>query len=219
MWAMWLRKKRTSVPVGYSGPIIVTWCIRVIDHDAILCDNDPSRSKQERHGAKTDNPESPLLPLCGHVHLIPLMYCIYCCFEEVQFASMRHLDLSSISSSSLTLSASPSLTMASFQNEAPRAFPLPTISEDTLHYALHLPPNDSTTTETDAAALATMISTFVQSLLTQPWLWNKDAWELKVDSAAMLSGTMRVGDAVDDEWLVVWLLREVSRRWPELVIR
>jgi len=109
--------------------------------------------------------------------------------------------------------------MASFQNEAPRAFPLPTISEDTLHYALHLPPNDSTTTETDAAALATMISTFVQSLLTQPWLWNKDAWELKVDSAAMLSGTMRVGDAVDDEWLVVWLLREVSRRWPELVIR
>lgn len=30
---------------------------------------------------------------------------------------------------------------------------------------------------------------------------------------------MRVGDAVDDEWLVVWLLREVSRRWPELVLR
>lgn len=33
-----------------------------------------------------------------------------------------------------------------------------------------------------------------------------------------LGGRMRVGDAVDDEWLVVYLLREVSKRWPELII-
>jgi hypothetical protein len=108
--------------------------------------------------------------------------------------------------------------------EAPRAFPLPTVSEDTLHYALHIEPQSSSAdspadAEADAAALATLISTYVKSLLTQPWLWNKDAWELKVESAATLSGTMRVGDAVDDEWLVVWLLREVSRKWPQLVIR
>jgi hypothetical protein len=115
--------------------------------------------------------------------------------------------------------------MSSFPpGEAPRAFPLPTISEDTLHYTLHLPPSTvatSTSTEgtADAAALATLISSHVQSLLTQPWLWNKDGWELKVESPSKLSGTMRVGDAVDDEWLVVWLLREVSRRWPELVMR
>ena len=33
-----------------------------------------------------------------------------------------------------------------------------------------------------------------------------------------LEGRMRIGDAVDDEWLVVWLLTRVSLKWPELVI-
>ncbi|KAL1407108.1 hypothetical protein Q8F55_006522 [Vanrija albida] len=101
-------------------------------------------------------------------------------------------------------------------SHAPSAFPLPTIAEDTLHYVLHLPAS-STRTEADEVALATLISTYVESLLTHPWLWNKDAWELKAGHGK-LEGTMRVGDAVDDEWLVVWLLREVSKRWPELVI-
>lgn len=33
-----------------------------------------------------------------------------------------------------------------------------------------------------------------------------------------LEGHVRIGDSVDDEWLVVWLLREVSKTWPELII-
>lgn len=33
-----------------------------------------------------------------------------------------------------------------------------------------------------------------------------------------LEGRMRIGDAVDDEWLVVWLLRCVSERWPEVIV-
>ncbi|KAJ9119510.1 hypothetical protein QFC22_003218 [Naganishia vaughanmartiniae] len=33
-----------------------------------------------------------------------------------------------------------------------------------------------------------------------------------------LEGRMRIGDAVDDEWLVVWLLTRVSLKWPDLVI-
>lgn len=123
-------------------------------------------------------------------------------------------------------------------NHMPSAFPLPTIAEDTLHYTLHIPANFRATTTTttnntadaavpppssvdaaDAAALATLISTHVHSLLPQPWLWNKDGWELKVVDGSKLEGTMRVGDAVDDEWLVVWLLRQVSILWPTLVIR
>jgi hypothetical protein len=108
-------------------------------------------------------------------------------------------------------------------DRAPRTFPLPTISEDTLDYSLHLLPSS------DPYALATLVTQHVESLLIQPWLWNKDAWELKVappetespagSSSIRLEGRMRVGDAVDDEWLVVWLLRSVSQKWPELVIR
>jgi hypothetical protein len=100
----------------------------------------------------------------------------------------------------------------------PRAFPLPSIAEDTLHYAIHLP---ETAESADKSTLAVLISDHVQSLLVQPWLWNKDGWELKAaeGSKRKLEGTMRVGDAVDDEWLVVWLLREVSKKWKDLVIR
>lgn len=98
-----------------------------------------------------------------------------------------------------------------------RAFPLPTISEDTLHYVVHL----SSANESEADALAVLISDYVESLLIQPWLWNKDGWELKrVEGlTGALEGRMRVGDAVDDEWAVVWLLREVSKKWKDLVIR
>jgi hypothetical protein len=110
--------------------------------------------------------------------------------------------------------------------ETPRAFPLPSIPEDTVHYALHLPsiaPSSSSSPSpySDPSALALLITTHIQSLLPSPWIWNKDSWELKVSStdATKLEGTMRVGDAIDDEWLVVWLLRQVSEKWKELVIR
>jgi hypothetical protein len=33
-----------------------------------------------------------------------------------------------------------------------------------------------------------------------------------------LEGRMRIGDAVDDEWLVVWLLKRVSERWDGVVV-
>ncbi|WWC58275.1 uncharacterized protein I303_100813 [Kwoniella dejecticola CBS 10117] len=95
----------------------------------------------------------------------------------------------------------------------PRAFPLPTIAEDTLHYALHLPP----TYEPTSTAL--LLTQYVESLLIQPWLWNKDSWELKAsDTGNKLEGTMRVGDAVDDEWLVVWLLKKISEKRKDIVI-
>jgi hypothetical protein len=107
-------------------------------------------------------------------------------------------------------------------SHTPQLFPLPSIAEDTLHYTLHLPPKQ----EQNSAALALLITEYVESLLLQPWLWNKDSWELKVisesgeseEDGARLEGRMRVGDAVDDEWLVVYLLKEVSKRWPELII-
>ncbi|EIW67973.1 hypothetical protein TREMEDRAFT_44967 [Tremella mesenterica DSM 1558] len=97
-----------------------------------------------------------------------------------------------------------------------RSFPLPSISEDTLHYVLHLPSSSSES----PTALALLITQHVTSLLTTPWLWNKDAWELKVSDStpSKIEGTMRVGDAIDDEWLVVWLLREISKKWSDLVI-
>ncbi|GBE78093.1 hypothetical protein SCP_0109750 [Sparassis crispa] len=49
-------------------------------------------------------------------------------------------------------------------------------------------------------------------------IWHRDAFELKAvqdpdGEGCMLEGRMRVGDCVDDEWCVVWLLREISAKW------
>ncbi|WRT63689.1 uncharacterized protein IL334_000612 [Kwoniella shivajii] len=97
-----------------------------------------------------------------------------------------------------------------------RAFPLPSISEDTLHYTLHL------SSRYEPTSTALLLNQYVESLLTLPWLWNKDSWELKVipsvGSEGKLEGTMRVGDAVDDEWLVVWLLKKISEKWNDIII-
>ncbi|KAI0724281.1 SGT1 protein-domain-containing protein [Cerioporus squamosus] len=97
----------------------------------------------------------------------------------------------------------------------------PTISEDTLQYTLYLPPDQSD--RVSATALAALLSEHAQSLLPGH-LWHRDAFELKVapdpegnKDAWVLEGRMRVGDCIDDEWCVVWLLRELSSKW-DLVI-
>lgn len=142
------------------------------------------------------------------------------------------------------------------------------VPEDTLHYTVHIPHGDEPKDQTSSTpeAFATLITTYVESLLPdgKKWLWHKDSWELSVvpeqdiqdrrrrfgeivdkvtegeggdqsdeeediptvsgststssPIGRRLEGRMRIGDAVDDEWLVVWLLTRVSLKWPDLVI-
>jgi hypothetical protein len=119
-----------------------------------------------------------------------------------------------------------------------------TIPEDTLHYVIHLPATAI------PESLATLITSYVYTLLPPGWIWHKDSWQLvvlpEVDAedrrrkfgevvgkvlegqdeeskedegkGPKLGGTMRIGEAIDDEWLVVWLLKQVSLKWPDLVI-
>ena len=94
----------------------------------------------------------------------------------------------------------------------------PAISEDTLQYAIY------PSTETDqpsVTSLAAVIMSFVQTTLPG-FIWLRDAFKFEVkmtrnrderDEQWMLEGTMRVGDCVDDEWCVIWLLREISSKW------
>jgi hypothetical protein len=98
----------------------------------------------------------------------------------------------------------------------------PAISEDRLQYALYPPPGRAG--RTAAAALGALVLAHVERALGPGFVWHRDAFELRPvpDPDAegddyMLEGTMRVGDCVDDEWAVVWLLREVSAQWDVLI--
>lgn len=100
----------------------------------------------------------------------------------------------------------------------------PAIAEDTLQYTIYPPPNlgDKASVTTFAACF----QSFADTLLAG-FVWHRDAFEVKVvpntggrdddddddQEKWMLEGRMRVGDCVDDEWCVVWLLREISSKW------
>lgn len=97
------------------------------------------------------------------------------------------------------------------------------ISEDTLVYVLFPPP--PLADEASCASLAACIHDIVPTLLPD-FLWHRDPFQLKIaphpdtrrgEDKHILEGRMRVGDAVDDEWCVVWLLREISKHWDIIV--
>jgi len=96
----------------------------------------------------------------------------------------------------------------------------PSISEDTLQYALY--PGSQMSDKASVTSLAACIRDYLGALL-HGFIWHRDIFELKTakDPVAenwFLEGRMRVGDSADDEWCTVWLLREISSKW-DLAIR
>lgn len=90
----------------------------------------------------------------------------------------------------------------------------PAISEDTLQYTIH--PALANSEKSSTTSLAALIESRASSLLPNH-IWHRDAFDLKVaqdpnstHDGWLLEGRMRVGDSVDDEWCVVWLLKEIS---------
>ncbi|PIA19242.1 SGT1-domain-containing protein [Coemansia reversa NRRL 1564] len=62
--------------------------------------------------------------------------------------------------------------------------------------------------------------TFI-SRKTAGFIWNREPLQLFVNrngKVPCISGRMIHGDAIDDEWLAVWLLREVTIKFHELVV-
>lgn len=93
----------------------------------------------------------------------------------------------------------------------------PSIAEDTLVYLLNPPPGQDD--KSSVLALAASVRSYVESLLPG-FIWHRDSFDLKVaensdggEGEWRIEGRMRVGDSVDDEWLVVWLLKEISAKW------
>jgi hypothetical protein len=85
---------------------------------------------------------------------------------------------------------------------------VPTIADDVLHCSV-FPSNDA-----NAAVLATQISRCVEQWLPNH-IWHRDSFQLVLSKEieGTLECTMRVGDSVDDEWLVVWLLFQITKEF------
>ncbi|KAI7834845.1 SGT1 protein-domain-containing protein [Kickxella alabastrina] len=77
--------------------------------------------------------------------------------------------------------------------------------------------------ETDIEKLrswhARIYSVFTEK--TEAYVWNREPLSLFVNTRSKvpcISGQMVHGDSVSDEWLVVWLLHEMTKQFPELIV-
>lgn len=94
------------------------------------------------------------------------------------------------------------------------------IAEDTLHFTVY--PSPTSSDKASVTSLAACITDYADSLLPG-FIWHRDKFEVKLsrnqdESGWILESRMRVGDCVDDEWLTVWLLKQISSKW-DVVIR
>ncbi|PVV04762.1 hypothetical protein BB560_000728 [Smittium megazygosporum] len=74
----------------------------------------------------------------------------------------------------------------------------------------------------DSQALVSQICGFINEK-TRGFIWNQDDINLKiypfVQGSYVFQGKTYFGDSIDDEWLIVWLMFEISLKFPGLAIR
>ncbi|EXC35466.1 hypothetical protein L484_026773 [Morus notabilis] len=106
------------------------------------------------------------------------------------------------------------------------------LPDDTVFYAIF---PDTSLNSSAAVAAASLQSLHLQILetlspFTADYIWQHEPFNLSVSSAPKpsclcsdhlphLHGKLRYGDNLEDEWFVVFLLFEASRRFPDLSVR
>ncbi|KAG0335224.1 hypothetical protein BG000_007691 [Podila horticola] len=118
------------------------------------------------------------------------------------------------------------------------------LAEDTVSYTIFLAPTaiaprsdedeitgthnaQERTVSLESLHIAKALISSIVSDLAKDYIWHKDAFSLRVvsgkgkliENQPCLKGETRFGDSLDDEWMVVFLLREISKRIPGSIIR
>ncbi|KAH8919744.1 SGT1-domain-containing protein [Atractiella rhizophila] len=81
-------------------------------------------------------------------------------------------------------------------------------STDTVTYKLHFRSSPRPASETITSYALALLSP-----LHRPWLWNSEPFT--VDSS--YQGSVHFGNNIEDEWVVVWMLFEITRKWDAAV--
>ncbi|EWC48246.1 hypothetical protein DRE_02350 [Drechslerella stenobrocha 248] len=97
--------------------------------------------------------------------------------------------------------------------------------EDTVEYFIHLVPVPGISPQKDVKTeLDKLLPRIMKAIepFTDEFIWQRDEFNLKStekDGIAYLHGRIEFGESIDDEWFTVFLLREISRSFPQLWIR
>ncbi|RCI11445.1 hypothetical protein L249_7471 [Ophiocordyceps polyrhachis-furcata BCC 54312] len=96
-----------------------------------------------------------------------------------------------------------------------------TIPENSVEYWLFLLNHDEKENDADLEALHQAADDLSQSL-TEDYIWQRDHFQLELkeeDGTRCLYGITDYGDAIEDEWLIVYILRRMTEAQANLWVR
>ena len=115
------------------------------------------------------------------------------------------------------------------------------LPEDCVEYAIHvIDPSLKASSLRDRLRLILSAANRLVKNLLKDYIWQRDAFALELThdhgrivfrdfyrkirpdvqaGASFLNGRTNYGDSVEDEWLIVYILRELSRQFPEAWIK
>ncbi|KAL3462993.1 SGT1 protein-domain-containing protein [Aspergillus heterothallicus] len=107
-----------------------------------------------------------------------------------------------------------------------RPIPKPELPDDCIAYALHYIPSDPAPAVVDEVAntrarlieVQKSAAELVKSLL-KDYIWQREGFKLEIsksDDITSLSGRTNFGDSIEDEWVIVYLLRELTKRHDDV---
>lgn len=105
-----------------------------------------------------------------------------------------------------------------------QGIPQRTLLDDCVEYTLIIidQTSDQTAIRAELEKVKQTAEKFVEGV-TADYIWQRDSFRLELaESEAVgwyLRGKTEYGDSVDDEWLIVWILRELTRDIPNLWLR
>uniref|UniRef100_A0A2R9CD28 Ecdysoneless cell cycle regulator n=1 Tax=Pan paniscus TaxID=9597 RepID=A0A2R9CD28_PANPA len=102
---------------------------------------------------------------------------------------------------------------------------LPTM-EDTVEYCLFLIPDESR----DSDKHKEILQKYIERIMTQfapmlvPYIWQNQPFNLKYKPGkggvpAHMFGVTKFGDNIEDEWFIVYVIKQITKEFPELVAR
>ncbi|KAL4942274.1 hypothetical protein BDV06DRAFT_166277 [Aspergillus oleicola] len=106
-----------------------------------------------------------------------------------------------------------------------RPIPKPELPDDCIDYSIHYIPSDPAPAADEAADTRTKLTEvhkssaeFTKQLL-KDYIWQRDPFRLeitKTDGKTTLSGRTNFGDSVEDEWVIVYLLLELTKKHKDI---
>ncbi|EAW09523.1 putative regulatory factor Sgt1 [Aspergillus clavatus NRRL 1] len=110
-----------------------------------------------------------------------------------------------------------------------RPIPKPELPDDAVEYSLYYIPSGPAPTVTDEVAETRSRLVEVQRTaaeltkeLLKDYIWQREGFKLEIakdDGITFLRGRTNFGDSIEDEWVIVYLLRELTKKHKDIWVK